>query len=95
MAKSFMLIDVDEDAKETVRDEIRDHHATCKLYTVVDDGNEESINYDIIVEIKSDTKKGLNDAEAEIRSIKRIRSTLTLEVIEGKEDRRKYKPLQI
>jgi hypothetical protein len=91
-----MLIDTDEDAKETIEDEIKGHHTTSKLYIVVNDSNNESINYDIIVEIISDTKKGLNDAEAEIRTIPGIRSTLTLEVVEGQEDRHKYRrPLQI
>ncbi|MDQ3872869.1 MAG: hypothetical protein M3258_04580 [Thermoproteota archaeon] len=96
MPKSFMLIDVDEDAKETIGDEIKGHDATSKLYFVVNDSNNESFNYDIIVETTSDTKKGLNEAEAAIRTIPGVRSTLTLEVIEGEEDRHKSeRPLQI
>jgi hypothetical protein len=92
-----MLIDVDEDAKEAIEDEIkRRHDATSKIYIVTNDNNNERINYDIIVETTSDTKKGLNGAEAEIRTIPGIRSTLTLEVIEEQEDRHKNaRPLQI
>jgi hypothetical protein len=91
-----MLIDVDEDAKETIGQQIKGHHATSKLYFVVNDSNNERINYDIIVETTSLTKKGLNEAEAAIRTIPGIRSTLTLEVVEAEEDRHKNgRPLQI
>lgn len=85
MTKSFILIEVDEDLKEVVKDAIRKHPAVSGVYTVVDGGDEESIIYDIVVEVEADTRKDLDDAESEIRTRKEVRSTLTLEVIE-KED---------
>jgi hypothetical protein len=97
MTKSFILIEVDEDQKEVVKDAIRRHPAVSWVYTVVDGGDEESIIYDIVVKVEADTRRELDDAESEIRTRKEVRSTLTLEVIE-KEDTTigsKNKSLQI
>jgi hypothetical protein len=97
MTKSFILIEVDEDQKEVVKDAIRRHPAVSWVYTVVDGGDEESIIYDIVVKVEADTRRELDDAESEIRTRKEVRSTLTLEVIE-KEDTAigsKNKSLQI
>ena len=97
MTKSFILIEVDEDQKEEIKDAIRRHPAVSWVYTVVDGGDEESIIYDIVVKVEADTRRELNDAESEIRTRKEVRSTLTLEVIE-KEDAAigsKNKSLQI
>jgi uncharacterized protein with GYD domain len=98
MTKSFMLIEVDEDLKEVVKDAIRRHPAVSGVYTVVDGGDDESIIYDMVVKVEADTRKHLEDAESEIRTRKEVRSTLTLEVIE-KDDAAisssKNKPLQI
>ena len=97
MTKSFILIEVDEDLKEVVKDAIRRHPAVSGVYTVVDGGDEESIIYDIVVKVEADTRRELDDAESEIRTRKEVRSTLTLEVIE-KEDTAigsKNKSLQI
>ena len=97
MTKSFILIEVDEDQKEVVKDAIRRHPAVSWVYTVVDGSDEESIIYDIVVKVEADTRRELDDAESEIRTRKEVRSTLTLEVIE-KEDTTigsKNKSLQI
>ena len=97
MTKSFILIEVDEDLKEAIKEAIRKHPAVSGVYTVVDGGDEESIIYDIVVKVEADTRRDLDDAESEIRTRKEVRSTLTLEVME-KEDtamRSKNKTLQI
>jgi uncharacterized protein with GYD domain len=97
MTKSFILIEVDEDLKEVVKDAIGRHPAVSGVYTVVDGGDEESVIYDIVVKVEADTRSELDDAESEIRTRKEVRSTLTLEVIE-KDDtmiRNKNKSLQI
>ena len=85
MTKSFILIEVDEDLKEVVKEAIRKHPAVSWVYTVIDGGDEESVIYDIVVKVEADTRRDLDDAESEIRTRKEVRSTLTLEVIE-KED---------
>jgi uncharacterized protein with GYD domain len=97
MTKSFILIDVDEDSKDVVKDAIGRHPAVSSVYTVVDGGDEESVIYDIVVMVEADTRKDLDDAESEIRTRKEVRSTLTLEVIEkdDTEIRSKNKSLQI
>ena len=82
MAKSFIIIDVDEDQKEILKDVIRKHPDVSAVYTVVDDAEEERISYDIIVKVEADSTRGLNDAESQIRTRKEVRSSLTLEVIE-------------
>jgi hypothetical protein len=82
VAKSFIIIDVDEDQKEILRDAIRKHPDVSAVYTVVDDAEEERISYDIIVKVEADSTRGLNDAESQIRTRKEVRSSLTLEVIE-------------
>jgi hypothetical protein len=95
--KSFILIEVDEDLKEVVKEAIRKHPAVSGVYTVIDGGDEESVIYDIVVKVEADTRRDLDDAESEIRTRKEVRSTLTLEVME-KEDtamRSKNKSLQI
>jgi hypothetical protein len=97
MTKSFILIEVDEDLKEVVKEAIRKHPAVSGVYTVIDGGDEESVIYDIVVKVEADTRRDLDDAESEIRTRKEVRSTLTLEVME-KEDtamRSKNKSLQI
>ncbi|HEX2472065.1 MAG TPA: hypothetical protein VHJ59_04885 [Nitrososphaera sp.] len=97
MTKSFILIEVEEDLKEVVKEAIRKHPAVSGVYTVVDGGDEESVIYDIVVKVEAETRRDLDDAESEIRTRKEVRSTLTLEVIE-KEDRAirsKNKSLQI
>ena len=97
MTKSFILIEVDEDLKEVVKEAIRKHSAVSGVYTVIDGGDEESVIYDIVVKVEADTRRDLDDAESEIRTRKEVRSTLTLEVME-KEDtamRSKNKSLQI
>ncbi|HEX6254067.1 MAG TPA: hypothetical protein VFZ55_07600 [Nitrososphaera sp.] len=97
MTKSFILIEVEEDLKEVVKDAIGKHPAVSGVYTVVDGGDEESVIYDIIVKVEADTRRELDEAESEIRTRKEVRSTLTLEVIE-KDDtaiRSKNKSLQI
>jgi uncharacterized protein with GYD domain len=97
MAKSFILIEVDEEQEEAVKDAIRRHHAVSGVYTVVEGGDDESVIYDIVVKVEADTRKELDDAESEIRTRKEVRSTLTLEVIEKEETetRSKNKYLQI
>ncbi|MDF2727793.1 MAG: putative transcriptional regulator, AsnC family [Nitrososphaera sp.] len=97
MTKSFILIEVDEDSKDVVKDAIGRHPAVSSVYTVVDGGDEESVIYDIVVKVEADTRKDLDDAESEIRTRKEVRSTLTLEVIEKDETeiRSKNKTLQI
>ena len=97
MTKSFILIEVDEGLKEVVRDAIGRHPAVSGIYTVIDGGDEESMIYDIVVEVEADTRRNLDDAEAEIRTRKEVRSTLTLEVIEKYDNatRSKNKSLQI
>jgi hypothetical protein len=82
VAKSFIIIDVDEDQKEILRDAIRKHPDVSAVYTVVDDAEEERISYDIIVKVEADSTRGLDDAESQIRTRKEVRSSLTLEVIE-------------
>ena len=82
MAKSFIIIDVDEDQKEILKDVIRKHPDVSAVYTVVDDAEEERISYDIIVKVEADSTRGLDDAESQIRTRKEVRSSLTLEVIE-------------
>jgi hypothetical protein len=97
MIKSFILIEVDEDLKEEVKDAIGRHPAVSGVYTVIDGGDDESVIYDIVVKVEADTRKDLDDAESQIRTRKEVRSTLTLEVIE-KDDtaiRSKNKSLQI
>jgi putative lipoic acid-binding regulatory protein len=97
MAKSFILIEADEDFKETVKDAIRKHSAVSAVYTVVPTRSDEKIIYDIVVEVEADTRQDLDNAESEIRTRKEVRSTLTLEVIEKEErlNRSKNKYLQI
>jgi DNA-binding Lrp family transcriptional regulator len=97
MTKSFILIEVDEDLKEVVKDAIAKHPAVSEVYTVVDGGDEESVIYDIVVKVEADTRRELDEAESEIRTRKEVRSTLTLEVVE-KDDtaiKSKNKSLQI
>jgi uncharacterized protein with GYD domain len=97
MAKSFILIEADEEFKETVKDAIRRHSAVSAVYTVVPTRSDEKIIYDIVVEVEADTRQDLDNAESEIRTRKEVRSTLTLEVIEKEErlNRSKNKYLQI
>ena len=97
MAKSFILIEAEEEFKETVKDAIRRHSAVSAVYTVVPTRSDEKIIYDIVVEVEADTRQDLDDAESEIRTRKEVRSTLTLEVIEKEErlNRSKNKYLQI
>ncbi len=95
--KSFILIEVDADLKDVVKDAIERHPAVSGAYTVVGGGDEESVIYDIVVKVEADTRRDLDDAESEIRTRKEVRSTLTLEIIE-KDDtaiRSKDKSLQI
>lgn len=97
MTKSFILIEVDEDLREVVKDAIERYPAVSVVYTVVDGGDEESMIYDMVVEVEADSRRDLDNAESEIRTRKEVRSTLTLEVIE-KDDtaiRSKNKSLQI
>lgn len=56
MTKSFILIEVDEDLKEVVKEAIRRHPAVSWVYTVIDGGDEESVNYDIVVKVEADTE---------------------------------------
>jgi uncharacterized protein with GYD domain len=99
MAKSFILIETDEEFKETIKDAIRRHSAVSGVYTVVPGRNDEKIIYDIVVKVEADTRQDLDNAESEIRTRKEVRSTLTLEVIEKEEEetlnRSKNKYLQI
>jgi hypothetical protein len=96
MTKSFILIEVDEDLKEEVKEAIRKHPAVSGVYTVVDGGDNESVIYDIVVELEAETRRDLDDAESEIRTRKEVRSTLTLEVIEeNTSNRSKDRYLQI
>ena len=85
MTKSFILIEVDERLKDATAESIRKHPSVSGVYTVIDGGDEESVIYDIVVKVEADTRKDLNDAESEIRTRKEVRSTLTLEVIEGED----------
>src|SRR5919112_199359 len=93
MTKSFILIEVDEDLKEVVKDAIGRHPAVSGVYTVVDGGDEESVIYDIVVKVEADTRRELDDAESEIRTRKEVRSTLTLEVIEGEDTANRSKDM--
>ena len=97
MTKSFILIEVDKELNEAVKDAIGRHPAVSGVYTVIDGGDDESVIYDIVVKVEADTRKDLDDAETQIRTRKEVRSTLTLEVIE-KDDtaiRSKNNSLQI
>jgi uncharacterized protein with GYD domain len=85
MAKSFILIETDEEMKETVKDVIRRHPAVSAVYMVVRAGGDKNVIYDIIVKVEANTRQALDDAESEIRTRKEVRSTLTLEVIEEEE----------
>src|SRR5918996_1754110 len=93
MTKSFILIEVDEDLKEVVKDAIAKHPAVSGVYTVVDGGDEESVIYDIVVKVEADTRRDLDDAESEIRTRKEVRSTLTLEVIEAEDPANRSKDM--
>jgi hypothetical protein len=97
MAKSFILIETDEELKETLKDAVRKHPAVSGVYTVLRGSDDENIIYDIVVKVEADTRQDLDDAESEIRTRKDVRSTLTLEVIEkeGTRDYSKNKYLQI
>ena len=97
MAKSFILVETDEEVKEIVKDAIRRHPAVSGVYTVLSAGYDENVIYDIVVKVEANTRQDLDDAESEIRTRKDVRSTLTLEVIEKEEDtldRSKNKYLQ-
>lgn len=86
MTKSFILIEADEEQKEEVKEAIRKHPAVSDVYTVVDGGDNESVIYDIVVDLVAETRRDLDDAESEIRTRKGVRSSLTLEVIEEKKE---------
>jgi hypothetical protein len=43
--------------------------------------------------VEADTRRDLNDAESEIRTRKEVRSTLTLEVIEGEDTANRSKDM--
>jgi hypothetical protein len=81
MTKSFILIEVDEDP------------AVSGVYMVIDGGDEESVIYDIVVKVEADTRRDLDDAESEIRTRKEVRSTLTLEVVEGEDTANRSKDM--
>ncbi|MDQ4101956.1 MAG: hypothetical protein M3115_07220, partial [Thermoproteota archaeon] len=82
MAKSFILIEADEERKETVKEAVRRHPAVSGVYTVLRSNDDENLIYDIVVKVEANTRQDLDDAESEIRTRKDVRSTLTLEVIE-------------
>jgi hypothetical protein len=63
------------------------------VYMVIDGGDEESVIYDIVVKVEADTRRDLDDAESEIRTRKEVRSTLTLEVIEGEDTANRSKDM--
>ncbi len=85
MAKSFILIETDEELKETAKDAIRRHPAVSGVYMVVRADDDDNVIYDIVVKVEANTRQDLNDAESQIRTRKEVRSTLTLEVIEKEE----------
>jgi hypothetical protein len=60
---------------------------------VIDGGDEESVIYDIVVKVEADTRRDLDDAESEIRTRKEVRSTLTLEVVEGEDTANRSKDM--
>jgi hypothetical protein len=96
MAKSFILVETDEELKEIVKDAIRRNPAVSGVYTVVRAGYDKNAIYDIVVKVEANTRQDLDDAESAIRTRKDVRSTLTLEVIEKEEtlNRSKNKYLQ-
>jgi hypothetical protein len=63
------------------------------VYTVIDGGDEESVIYDIVVKVEADTRRDLDDAESEIRTRREVRSTLTLEVVEGEDTANRSKDM--
>jgi hypothetical protein len=60
---------------------------------VIDGGDEESVIYDIVVKVEADTRRDLDDAESEIRTRREVRSTLTLEVVEGEDTANRSKDM--
>lgn len=91
MPKSLMLIGVDPGSDKEVLEEVRDQPAISEAYRIIDD---ESEMYSIIAKVESDTRDDLDAIETKIRRIEQVRSTLTLEIIEGKRDG-ESRPLQI
>ncbi|AFU60261.1 putative transcriptional regulator, AsnC family [Candidatus Nitrososphaera gargensis Ga9.2] len=91
MPKSLMLIGVDLGADKEVLEEVRDHAAISEAYRIIED---ESEMYSIIAKVESDTRDDLDAIETKIRRIEQVRSTLTLEIIEGKRDN-ESRPLQL
>jgi DNA-binding Lrp family transcriptional regulator len=92
MPKSLMLIGVDPGADKEVLEEVKDHPAISQAYRIIDD---ESEMYSIIAKVESGTREDLDAIETKIRRIEQVRSTLTLEIVEGERDGNQSKPLQI
>lgn len=86
MPKAFVLIDVNPGAKKKVLSELG-RNPEIKIHPVVGG------SYDAIAEVDAESKDDFDDAIISIRSIEEIRSTITMDVVDGKGS--KTKPLQI
>jgi hypothetical protein len=81
MPKSFIIIDVDEDLKNSGRC-LRKHAAVSAVDVVLDDGEQNRNGYDIVVKVEADSMRDLDEVELKIRTRKEVRSSLTVEVME-------------
>ena len=84
--KAFVLVNVDQDARDDVMEEIRKSEAS-EVYSTQSD------TYDLIVKFEADTKETLHEAVTSIRTIDGVKSTLTMDVIEN--EHKRSRPLQI
>lgn len=86
MPKAFVLIDFDPGAKKKVLSEL-ERNPEIKIHPVAGGA------YDAIAEVEAESEDDFDEAIISIRSIEEIRSTITMDVVDGKN--RKTKPLQI
>jgi DNA-binding Lrp family transcriptional regulator len=84
--KAFVLIDFDPGARKKVLSELGGN-PEIKIHPVAGGA------YDAIAEVEAESEDDFDDAIISIRSIEEIRSTITMDVMDGK--KRKTKPLQI
>lgn len=87
MPKAFVLIDVDPGAQKKVLSEL-EGSPEIKVHLVMGG------TYDAIAEVEAESEDDFDDVIASIRSIEEVRSTITMDVVDGKNGG-KTKPLQI
>ena len=76
MPKAFVLINVESGAEEEVLDEIKRHEGVEEAYYSYG-------VYDIIAKLRAETMEKLRDAVSQkMRTINKVRSTLTLVIME-------------